>query len=785
MNVFFNGLGRFTVRFRWFIVVVWIVGTAASVHFLPSLASQVNNDNSAFLPASAPSTVAGNLATPLVGKASLVPVIIIGVSQHGAFSAADTQAITRLAADAKKVPNVEAVQYVGTSANGRAVQLLVEANIAGYSPGPSADVVNGLTAAFARAAAPPDIKFHLAGVVATNVAQQKASSATGNKTQLLSILFIIVLLLFVFRSVLAPLVTLLPAAVVLQLSGSLIGELGAHGLKISQITQLLLIVLILGAGTDYGLFLVFRVREGLRSGLAPNDAVSLAVARVGESISASAGTVILALLTLLFASFGIYHDLGVPLAIGIAVMLVAGITLLPALLAILGRAVFWPAKIVPGEVNESWWGKVAQRVIARPAHTLAVGLVVFGALAFGSLLYSPAGFGGATDAPNGSDAAAGNAALMKYFPEASSNPTNLILRLAAPVWKDPGAVVKAGKELQASGLFNALPGPLDPAGASIPSALYVQLHAELGNPLLLPALPPPGSAAARIPTLTYDLYRATARFISPDGHTIQFEAGLTAGDASSTPALNAVPRIRAALTAVQHSIGATASGVAGEAPALYDVSSISDTDLIHIVPIAIIAIGLLLALVLRSLVAPLYLIASVMLSYLAALGLASIIFIRLARSGGLTFLLPFLMFIFLLALGEDYNILVMTRIREEAHRQRLREAVVTAVGASGPTITSAGLVLAGTFLVLAVTAGGQPGGSQIRDIGIGLALGILMDTFLVRSLLVPSTVSLLGRRNWWPGKLAEMDLTSPVSSGEADLTKLIAGGRPEVSPAPD
>ena len=550
--------------------------------------------------------------------------------------------------------------------------------------------------------------------MATNVAQQKQSATTGNKTQLLSILFIIVLLLFVFRSLLAPLVTLLPAAVVLQLSGSLIGELGSHGLKISQITQLLLIVLILGAGTDYGLFLVFRVREGLRSGLAANEAVARAVARVGESISASAGTVILALLTLLFASFGIYHDLGVPLAIGIAVMLVAGLTLLPALLAILGRAVFWPAKIVAGEANESWWGKVAQRVIARPAHTLAVGILVFGALAFASLLYSPAGFGGAMAAPNGSDAAAGNAALMKYFPQASSNPTNLILELAAPVWQDPGAVVKAERELQATGLFSTLPGPLDPAGTPILPAAYVRLHAALGNPTLLPALPAAGSPGAKVPTLTYDLYRATARFVSSDGHTIQFEAGLTAGDAASTPALNAVPAVRNALTTVQHSIDTVASGVAGEAPALYDVSSISDGDLIHIVPIAIIAIGLLLALVLRSLVAPLYLIASVMLSYLAALGLASIIFIKFAGSGGLTFLLPFLMFIFLLALGEDYNILVMTRIREEAHQRRLRDAVVTAVGASGPTITSAGLVLAGTFLVLAVTAGGEPGGSGPR-----------------------------------------------------------------------
>jgi len=779
MNAFFDGLGRFTVRFRWIVVAVWLVGTFASVHFLPSLASQVNNDNSAFLPPSAPSTRAGDLAEPLIGKSTLVPVIIVGLRNDGAITPGDTRALARLAVAARKVPRVAAVEYVGISRDGHAVQLLAEANIAGFSPGPSKSVVDGLTAAFKVVRAPAGLNFHLAGTVATNVANQQQSQQAGKRTQLLTIVFIIALLLFVFRSVLAPIVTLMPAVIALQLSGSLIGEIGSHGLKISQITELLLIVLILGAGTDYGLFLVFRVREGLRSGLTPHDAVAHAVSRVGESISASAGTVILALLTLLFASFGIYHDLGVPLAIGIAVMLVAGVTLLPALMAILGRVVFWPARIVPGEPNEAWWGKVAQRVIARPVRTLAIGLVVFGVLALGAMFYTPAGFGGDLTAPSGSDAAAGNAALAKYFPEASSNPTNLILRLSAPVWRNPGAVVTAGKQLQATDLFTGLSGPLDPAGVPIQPATYVQLHRTLGDPKLLAPLPKPGSPAARVSTLLYDSYRATARFVSPDGQTIQFEAGLTAGGAGSTPALNAVPHIREALTAVQDRIGATASGVAGEAPALYDVSSISDNDLIRIVPIAILAIGILLALVLRSLVAPVYLIASVLLSYLAALGLASILFIKLGSSGGLTFLLPFLMFIFLLALGEDYNILVMTRIREEAHQFRLREAVVRAVGASGPTITSAGLVLAGTFLVLAITAGSESGGSQIRDIGLGLALGILMDTFLVRSLLVPSTVSILGRWNWWPGKLAEMDEAggdvSAQPEGDAASTSVTAG----------
>jgi RND superfamily putative drug exporter len=169
----------------------------------------------------------------------------------------------------------------------------------------------------------------------------------------------------------------------------------------------------------------------------------------------------------------------------------------------------------------------------------------------------------------------------------------------------------------------------------------------------------------------------------------------------------------------------------------------------------------LLGLVLRSVVAPIYLIISVVFSYLAALGVATLVFIDIGGDAGLTFILPFLMFIFLLALGEDYNILVMTRIREEAHHRPLREAVVRAVGRTGTTVTSAGLVLAGTFGVLVIAAGSGPSASEIRPIGLGLAIGILMDTFLVRTLLVPATVSVLGRWNWWPSRLSRVDSEAP------------------------
>jgi putative drug exporter of the RND superfamily len=439
-------------------------------------------------------------------------------------------------------------------------------------------------------------------------------------------------------------------------------------------------------------------------------------------------------------------------------------TLLPALLSIrlsllavkrtIFQAIFRRPKLLPwsiqGQGGAGIWGRVAGRIVRRPGLTLIAGVAVFGALAFGVLGYAAAGFGGTTSPPAGSDSAAGTALLATYFPQSAANPTTPVFRFREPVWTDPQVLAKATGEMNASSLFSQVSGPLNPAGTVLAPAAYARLHATLGPAgALLPA-PPPGSGVS---ATEYQLYRSTSNFISADGRTVQFSVGLKAGDPGGTPALHAVPAVRAEITKVATSVGAADSAVGGEAPALYDISAVSNSDLTRIVPLAIVVIGLLLALVLRSLVAPLYLIASVGLSYLAALGLCVLLFIKIGGSDGIVFFLPFLMFIFLLALGEDYNILVMTRIREEAHRMPRREAVTRAIGVTGTTVTSAGLVLAGTFVVFGIVAGSGSGGSQFRDIALGLALGILMDTFLVRTLLVPSTVVLLGRWNWWPSRL--------------------------------
>jgi putative drug exporter of the RND superfamily len=788
----FRAIGRFAVKFRWPIVIFWIAAAVVIPKALPSLANAAQGNNSAFLPASSPSEQAITLAAPLGTSTKVTVVSLVAARTTGPLTAADQAWLdSTLPADLGKVATVVKVKELAvsqpvTGVAGQAAELQVQSDLSGGGNGTAiVTLVDNLRTAISDAGPPAGLQVHLAGPLATQVDQQKQNGNSNKSVELVSALLILIILLLVFRALLAPLITLIPAGLAVAISGPLVGEAAQHGLKVSFLAQILLTVLVLGAGTDYNLFLVFRVREHVRRGeTAGNDfrraasfltrgrvqrgdssseAVVSALTKVGESITFSALTVVAALLSLLFATFQIYSTLGIPLAIGIGVALLAGLTLTPALLAIFGRAAFWPTKARVGTSSAGAWGIVATRVLKRPAVALATGVVIFGALATFVAGYVGGGFGGSTTAPAGTDSAAGAALLSEYFPSSSANPTELIYKLSAPVWDNPAPLVTAEQQLKSSGLFTGITGPLNPVGTiGFTPAEYAQFH-ELVSAAVpsgqLPATAPPAVAQALTAKVgaaeaaeAYQLYRASSNFVSADGTTIQFVVGLSAGDPSTTTAMNATPAIRAEAAKVAPTLHATANGVLGEAPIFYDISATSNSDLGTVIPIAILIIGILLALVMRSLVAPLYLIASVAVSYFAALGAAVLIFIKIGHSSGITFILPFLLFIFLLALGEDYNILVMTRIREEAHKMPLREAVTKAIGVTGTTVTSAGIVLAAAFAVFAVV-GGASGGSQIRDVGIGLVLGILMDTFVVRTVLVPCTCVLLGRWNWWPSKL--------------------------------
>jgi putative drug exporter of the RND superfamily len=756
MRPLFAALGRFSIRYRWLVIGLWLAGAVASVLFLPSLASAVNNNNTQYLPASMPSNVAARLDAPFYGASNNDDAFVVAATvNHQRLTKADDAAITRLTARAALLPHAQAARIAEFSGDGQAAQIEIRAALSQATNTPDVRFVHALRALFGKVGAPPNLALHTAGDLAITADQANQASGLGARTMYLSIGLIIVILLAVFRSPLATVATLLPAVVVLFTAESVVAEVASLGIGISSITQLLLIVLVLGAGTDYGLFLVFRVREERRRGLTHHQAIERAVERVGESIVFSAGTVITALLSLLLATFGIYHGLAVPLAIGIALMVLAGLTLVPAVLTLFGRALFWPAQPAVGQRTSGGWGRLAARVASRPLIALLIGVIGLTALAGFSLADRASDFGGGISAPPGSDSAKGQALLVEHFSLASSNPINLVMTFDRPVWSDPRVLATAGAALRKDRIFTSFIAPLDPNGTVIPSAQLTRLHQVLGPPGRVPAVQPAHGPAATLPAAYYQAYRASPQVISADGRTVQFLASLRVGSPDSNAAIGEVPAMRSALAAAAGRAGASGYGVAGDSPSLYDVKTASTSDLMRIVPVAVLIIGLLLGLLLRSAIAPLYLVVSVALSFLASLGASVIVFEEFGGSYGLSFILPFLMFVFLLALGEDYNILVMSRIREEAHDLPLRDAVARAIEVTGTTVTSAGMVLAGTFLVFAIAGASGSEGAQIREIGIGLAIGVALDTFVVRTLVVPATVVLLGRWNWWPASLHE------------------------------
>jgi RND superfamily putative drug exporter len=771
MDAAFAILGRLVVRFRYPIVLAWVAATVVSLVAFPSLGSVIKSMTiSDYVPPDTPSAEAVRLATPFQNT-RYASSIIVAARDSGALTSADQAALDQLEERVRAMPHVKVVRDLSLSPDGAARQAEVQADVPSDGTGAGATLVRDIRSAFVQMNAPAGLRAHLTGDLAIAVDTEDAARASQSAAQRLTYLLIIVLLLLAFRALLAPLLTLIPAAMALALSEPVIaGAVTRLGVQASSITQIVLIVLVLGAGTDYGLFLTYRVREELRRGHDPKDAVARALQSVGETITFSALTVIAALSTLVFAQFTSYQSLGPALAIGIAVMLLAGLTLLPALLAIFGRAAFWPTSTATRvDASARGWGRLTAALVRRPAITLGLGMILFVGLAIGQVGTTLAGFGAVTSNLSGADSSDGTAVIAAHYPTAGQTPTAILLQFPQSVWTRLDDLAKAERELGAISAIRTVLGPLNPNGAPVPVAQLTSLHDQLGDPHALPTTPPPGGT---IGLQDYNAYRALSQYVSADGNTVRFLAILR--DGSSTPAaLDAIPSLRTSVEAAARAGGASQSAVFSRNAFTYDILHTSERDLRLIIPIVAALIALLLAIVLRSLVAPFYLVASVVLSYLAALGLVALVFVHLGDNNGMNFIVPFVLFVFLMALGSDYNILVMRRIREEAEKRPLREAVREALARTGGTITAAGMILAGTFAVLAVTATNE----QNRQFGFGVAAGILMDTFLIRTLLVPALVVLLGRYNWWPARLArktngEHGTLSQADAEQAPLTSV-------------
>ncbi|MEI8188013.1 MAG: MMPL family transporter [Candidatus Saccharibacteria bacterium] len=743
----FEILANFVVRFRWIIILFWIVAIPVTYKYLPSLASVTNSSNSAYLPLTSPSQKAQKMAVPFEGKDTSISGTLVVYRPDGKLTASDGAEVSLLEKQIKSIPSVVSIQDQALSKDQQVRRINIGFNSTAYGTG-GTDIVKSLRSMIVKYTGSSNLQIHFGGLLGNNVDSDSVTNASRNNTEIYTVIFIIIILLIVYRSLIAPFVTLLPAVFALIVASPIIAEATKIGVQVSSVTQLLLIVLLLGAGTDYGLFLVFRFKEELMHGADSKEAVRKALTRVGQSIIFSGLTVITALMCLLLAGFGFYKGLGPSLAIGVAITLLAGLTLLPSILSLIGKNVFWPLKInITQNIKIGVWGRVAGAVIKKPLLTIFVAFVIFGALIYGTKGWVTGGLvNGGPSAT--SDSAIASQIIKDHFPASIITPQALLFEYSSSQWLDIPNLVLAQSELAKAHSLKNIIGPIDLSNPKVSQAQITALYKLLGPPNNLPFTEPSNS---KVPKAVYSQYRSLSQFISADGKTVQFLGLLSSGAPNSAEATASIPAARNDMSRIAQSIGATASGVYSQDSATYDIDHLSSADLVRIIPVVLAIIAILLAILLRSLIAPWYLVITVALTYLASLGFANIVFVHLAKnSPGINFVLPFLLFVFSMALGEDYNILVMSRIREESSAKvPIRTAIKKAIGITGTTVTSAGIILAGTFLVLGIVGGS----SEVQQIGFSIAFGIMLDTFFVRTLLVPSIAVILGRWNWWPSKL--------------------------------
>ncbi|MEV6347377.1 MMPL family transporter [Actinoplanes sp. NPDC051851] len=505
-----------------------------------------------------------------------------------------------------------------------------------------------------------------------------ADSFTGANTRLLlvTVVVVAVLLLITYRSPMLWLVPLTVVGLADRVTTGIVAIISRHtDLPVSGSTTGIVTVLVFGAGTDYALLLISRYREELHHHEDRFTAMRVALRGAGPAIAASAGTVILSLLTLLLASLSSNVSLGVTAAAGIAVAAVFALVVLPAALVVCGRGLFWPFVPKTGRAGledaTGVWARVGRFVARKPVAVTVVSVIVLGVLSAGGL-GTRLGLSQTEQFRVESESVAGLETLSKYFPAGTASPTTVL---------------------------------------TTPAEAQSVLAAVTATP---------GVAQARIAEQTTTL-------------------------ASITVVLNAAPDTSESYDVIRALRDRLDGGtlVGGSVATALDTRDATRHDLVVIVPVILLVVLLVLIVLLRALVAPLLLIVTVIASFGAALGAGSWLF-----DHALDNQVPLFSFLFLVALGVDYNIFLVTRAREEAGKRGTRDGMVHALAVTGAVITSAGILLAAVFAVLGVLPI-----ITLTQIGVIVGIGVLLDTLLVRTVLVPALATLTGDRFWWPGRL--------------------------------
>ena len=687
---------------KWIVLALWIVAIGVSFSPAGKLTGAQENDSVSWLPGKAESTEVLK-ATAQFSSPDEIPAVLVYERSSG-ITPADQQAVARQVAQYGDLQDVDR-DVIGPipSEDRKALQVLVPINAGsgGWETiGARADDIRRIAAD-----RPDGLSFHVTGPGGFAADSQEAFAGIDGKLLYSAAAVVIVILLLTYRSPVLWLLPVLSAGVALFAAQAVIYVLATRAdLTVNAQSAGILTVLVFGAGTDYALLLIARYREELRKHQDRHEAMAFALHRSGPAIIASGSTVVAGMLCLLFASMNSTRGLGPVAAVGIVIALLAMLTLLPALLVICGRWVFWPLRPTYGSddhTETSVWGRIGRRIAVRPRLTWITTSVLLGIAALGMLTLDANGLSNEESFVGTPDSVVGEKTVAAHFPAGAGNP--LVV------------VSKADKAAEVRTAMSSTQG----------------------------------IAAVAEPRVA--------------GGLAYLEGTMT--DAVDTQAAkDTVDRVRASVHAVPDADALAGGGAA----ILLDTQRASAHDNKLIIPVVLAVVLAILALLLRALVAPVMLVATVVLSFGAALGISSLVFKALGFEGADTSL-PLFVFVFLVALGIDYNIFLMTRVHEEAKTHGTRRGALIGVAATGGVITSAGLVLAGTFAVLATLPV-----VAFAEIGIAVALGVLLDTIVVRAVLVTALNLDIGRHLWWPSRLARQRDPGPADSlpeGESTLTR--------------
>ncbi|MEU2611130.1 MMPL family transporter [Micromonospora sp. NPDC007271] len=681
------------------VVLGWLLVGAIAGPYAGRLGDVATNDNAAFLPANAEATRAQDLSAGFVTRQT-TPALVVYERTSG-ITPADRQRVAADIARFAQVPGVVSpLPPPIASQDGQAVQVIVP--IDSTEGERISQVVTQL-----RDAAGTDrdgLTVDAAGPAGLLADLIEVFAAIDGPLLLVTLVVVLVILLIVYRSPVLWIFPLLAAGTSYALAALLVYHLASSGLvQLNGQAQGILTVLVFGAGTDYALLLIARYREELHRHDRPWPAMRAAWRGAAPAIIASGVTVIVSLLCLLLSSLNSNRALGPVAAVGIAATLLVMLTFLPALLLLGGRWVFWPRRprfdCADPQTEHGIWGRIARFVARRARPVWLVTAVVLALLTLGLTQLGVTTLGQSQLFTNRTESVAGQEVIARHYPAGTGSPAMIFTNQAAA--------------RQVAQVAQGVPGvsavrPVTAAGPGVP-----------------------GAAEANAPPKVVD-------------GRVQLEATL-----ADPPDGHAAERTIRDLREAVHRVPGAGAVVGGFTAVDVDTADAAARDRNVIIPVVLLVIAVILALLLRALVAPLLLIATVVLSFLATLGLCGVIFRFLLDFPGVDQAFPLFAFVFLVALGIDYNIFLMSRVREESLRRGTRAGVRAGLAVTGGVITSAGIVLAATFSALAVLPL-----VVLVELGVAVAVGVLLDTIVVRSLLVPALAYDLGPAIWWPSRLA-------------------------------